>query len=197
MPNILDSKRLIPLGRFPVRPAWVSGSQAYGAMSSSNIGAVIATDGEIPAYLITARFLKAAIEVAADELGFQSATVMPLSEHLIRLWKPDDRLSADLKSKVDQESQLNGLPPIPEEFFAVVIGKTPISINAAVPENSMHHVVPVNDADGISAGWYFGNDQLLDNVQTPPPVWYCQNYNHPNGDPDTGKCHTCGGPMKK
>jgi hypothetical protein len=195
MPNIRDSKRLIPLGRLPVLPAWVSGSRAYGAMSSSNSGAVIATDGEIPAYLITAPFLKAAIRVAADELGIESATVMPLTKHLIRLWKTDDQLSATLKSKIDEESP--NPSPIPEKFFAVVISQDSISINATVPEDSIHDVVPVNDADGISAGWYFGNDQLLEIIQTPPAAWYCQNYNHPNGDPDTGKCHTCGGPMKK
>jgi hypothetical protein len=217
MVSIADSKRFVPGERLPTRPIWISGSQAYAAMSAAKVGAMIALDGDLPLYFISARFLRVAIETAAKDLGLRSATVVPLSQHLIEFWKPDSRLSPEVTSRFKKAGQAEDYAAVPiwqadsrlspedtkrfkeageaEDYDAVPISGRFLSVSPEIDLKG-HEVFRVENSWGTSVGWYFSGEQALDIIQTPPDVWYCELYNHPNGDPDTGQCHTCGGKLK-
>jgi hypothetical protein len=189
MRNIADSGRLIALDRLPVQPMWISGSRAYAVMSAARVGAMIAKDGDLPLYFVSAKFLRAAIEVAASEIGLRSATVMPVSSHLARYWNPNGRLFEEVAKRFSEAG-------FKEVFAAETIGRVSVNMSSVEPESRGRQILSVADAAGLSSAWYFGADEALNIIQTPPPKWYCEPYDHENGDPDTGQYHECGGKLK-
>jgi hypothetical protein len=183
MPLMTASSRFVRAYRLPIRATSISAGIVYTDFATFESGGLIAEDGGIPLYYITAPFLLNAISKIAEEIGLSSAGLLPLSSYLSRFFNEKSSLHGQIR---DLLGDIAAVPILPPELR--VDGDEPES-------NTVDSVSAVRASNGERAGWYFSNARLLETVQTPSPTFKCKNYGHPNYYTDHNKCRVCGGPI--
>src|SRR5215472_10053042 len=91
----------VPADRVPVLPICSSARAAYEILGTSKIGGLIAQDGELPLYYVTAAFLDWAIRLLGQLHGVEYATLLPLRDYLLAFFD---------KSPVPGATILTGFP---------------------------------------------------------------------------------------
>jgi hypothetical protein len=184
MATVGESGRFVAEHRLPGVPLWVSGSVAYATMVEAQVGALIALDAETPRYLVAARFVKSALDFAAQEISGAAASVIPLSLHLMRFWNPNQGLRAFVEMRF-KEAGLSVESAVVEIGEATLMRGHEASVEGPLVQR-------VFGTAGGSPGWYFAQQATLDTIQTAPDKWLCKNDPpHSNANFDSGKCADC------
>ena len=82
-----------------------------------------------------------------------------------------------------------GIDEIREEIIRIQ-GVVPNDHSSDDLQNRADAVFLVRDSSGQPLGWFLNHENVVATIQTPPPVFKCEN-GHENPDPDNGRCYEC------